>query len=166
VTATGVSSDVALSDGGFLTVQTPAGVAYTRVGQLHVSPTGTLTTAAGDAVLSTAGTPIHLDGTQPWTIAPNGVITQAGRAPQTLAVHTLTEPLTDLGNGVYQGTAGAWHGTVTSGALTGSNVSLNDTMTALVQAQSAYSANADVFNADSTVLAQTATLAQPAGAPS
>jgi len=162
-TPTGVASDVAISAGGFLTMRTAHGVAYTRNGTLHVSPTGVLTTATGDPVLSTAGVPIHLQGTRPWTVSASGVITQAGRPDQTLAIHTLTGTLTDLGNATYQGTAGAWHGSVQSGAVTTSNVSLNQTMASLVQAQSSYSANADVFNEEATRLAEIVTLAQPAG---
>jgi len=160
---TGVASDVAISNGGFLTIGTAHGVAYTRNGILHVSPTGILTTATGHPVFSTTGAPIHLQGTQPWTVSAAGVVTQTGRPDQTLAIHTLSGPLTDLGNATYQGTAGAWNGSVQSGAVTTSNVSLNQTMANLIQAQSSYSANADVFNEEATRLAEVATLAQPAG---
>lgn len=160
---TGVASDVAISHGGFLTISTAQGVAYTRNGMLHVSPTGILTTATGHPVLDTAGAPIHVQGTQPWVISATGVVTQAGHPAQTLAIHTLSGTLTDLGNGIYQGTAGAWTGSVEAGAVTTSNVSLNQTMASLVQAQSSYSANADVFNEEATRLAETAVLAQSAG---
>lgn len=152
--------DVAVSAGGFLTVRTPQGVAYTRNGTLQVSAAGQLTTAQGDPVLNPAGHPIRLTPDNPWAISPTGVVTQTGRAPQTLAIHTLTGPITDAGHGLYQGTAGPWAGQVLTGALTASNVSLDTTMTQLVAAQARYAANADVFNEEGTRLTQTADLAQ------
>jgi flagellar basal-body rod protein FlgF len=45
---------------GFLTVQTPNGVAYTRNGDLTVSPTGVLQTRAGYPVLAENG-PVRID---------------------------------------------------------------------------------------------------------
>jgi len=160
VMTTGVAHDVAISAGGFLSVQTASGVAYTRNGTLHVSANGILSTAQGDPVLSTAGRPIVLTGSQPWTISGAGVITQAGRAPQALAIHTLSGAITDGGSDLYQGTPGVWTGSVQTGALTASNVSLDDAMTQLIAAQSSYAANADVFNEEGTRLSQTADLAQ------
>ena len=158
--ATGVPSDVAISGGGFLRVQTPHGAAYTRNGALHVSPTGVLTSAAGYPVLSAAGTPIRLQGRLPWTVHPSGRITQAGRPAQQLAVHTLHGTLTDLGHSTYQGKAGAWRGVVQAGSLIQSNVTVTGTLTNLAQAQASYAANADVFNEESTRLTQMAALAQ------
>ena len=45
--------DVALDGAGFLEVNTPNGVRYTRQGSLHVGPDGRLVTAEGHAVLAT-----------------------------------------------------------------------------------------------------------------
>lgn len=58
VRATGRELDIALSDGDLLTVQTPAGLRYTRAGSLDVSPAGTLIDTAGHAVLDGNQKPI------------------------------------------------------------------------------------------------------------
>jgi len=62
---TGNPLDVAVVGSGFIRVQTPNGEAYTRNGQLEVSPDGTLL-AAGQPVLSDGGGTITL---QPGTVA-------------------------------------------------------------------------------------------------
>ncbi len=49
---TGNELDLALEGAGFLTVQTPAGIRYTRNGSLHLGVNGELLTAAGDKVLA------------------------------------------------------------------------------------------------------------------
>lgn len=157
---TGIAADIAISNGGFLAVHTPGGVAYTRNGTLHVSPQGLLVTAYGQPVLSRTGTPIRLTPGRAWTVSPTGVVTQAGRVPQPLQIVTLQAPVTDLGDTLYQGTVRPWAGTVTTGALTASNVSLDTTLTNLMEAQSSYDANAAVFNEEGTRLQEMATLAQ------
>jgi len=52
---TGGDSDVAIEGPGFFTIQTRAGVRYTRNGNFHVDPSGRLATAAGDLVLGEDG---------------------------------------------------------------------------------------------------------------
>jgi flagellar basal-body rod protein FlgF len=47
--------DVAIDGGGFLAVQTAAGVRYTRDGALQINNQGQLVTAAGDPVLGNSG---------------------------------------------------------------------------------------------------------------
>lgn len=49
---TGNPLDVALEGSGFLTVQTPAGISYTRNGSLHLDAAGMLLTEQGDKVLA------------------------------------------------------------------------------------------------------------------
>ena len=77
---TGNDLDVAIEGPGYLTVQTAAGPAYTRGGNLRVSPQGQLITAAGDPVLGDTGTPITILGapvsiSNDGTISTNGAIT-------------------------------------------------------------------------------------------
>ena len=57
--ATGNPLDVGVAGAGFLAVQSGEGVVYTRNGSFHVTPTGQLVTAQGDAVLGEQG-PITL----------------------------------------------------------------------------------------------------------
>lgn len=47
--------DIAMSGPGFLTIQTPAGVRYTRAGRLHQNQAGMLVTAEGHAVMGEGG---------------------------------------------------------------------------------------------------------------
>jgi flagellar basal-body rod protein FlgF/flagellar basal-body rod protein FlgG len=54
---TGNQLDLALEGPGFLTVQTPSGVRYTRNGSLHLGVNGELLTAAGDKVLGAPPNP-------------------------------------------------------------------------------------------------------------
>lgn len=58
---TGNPLDVAIDGPGYLTVQTPNGVQYTRDGHLQLNGRGQLVTGAGYPVLDTAGQPITLD---------------------------------------------------------------------------------------------------------
>jgi len=57
---TGRNLDVALRGDGFLTVETPRGVRYTRNGNLYQDADGALRTADGNAVLGASGSPIKL----------------------------------------------------------------------------------------------------------
>jgi len=54
---TGNQLDLALEGPGFLTVQTPSGIRYTRNGSLHLGSNGELLTATGDKVLATPPSP-------------------------------------------------------------------------------------------------------------
>lgn len=55
---TGGSLDVALTDGDFFSVETEAGVRYSRLGSLRVSDEDRLVDIAGNPVLDTRGAPI------------------------------------------------------------------------------------------------------------
>ena len=70
--------DLAVNGDGLFTIQTARGVRYTRNGSFRLSPTGTLTTADGNAVRSQAGSPITLDQRLPVEVLPDGTIQQAG----------------------------------------------------------------------------------------
>jgi flagellar basal-body rod protein FlgF len=59
LTATGNPLDLAVAGNGFFVVQSAQGIAYTRNGGFHSTPTGQLVTSEGDAVLGEQG-PITL----------------------------------------------------------------------------------------------------------
>ena len=95
---TGVKSDVALEGPGFLAVQLPDGAtAYTRDGEMHISPTGQLITKQGLAVLGEGG-PIQLDPNNPGpvSISAGGDVSQGSdvkgklRAVEFAQLHLLT----------------------------------------------------------------------------
>lgn len=74
---TGNSLDVAVQGDAFFSVMTPAGVAYTRDGRMHLNVDGQLTTAGGHQVLDGGGAPIGI-GNEPGeiTIGRDGAITR------------------------------------------------------------------------------------------
>ena len=73
---TGNDLDVAIEGPGYFAVQTAGGPAYTRGGNLRVSPQGQLTTSAGDPVLGDNG-PITVVG-GPVSISTAGTISANG----------------------------------------------------------------------------------------
>jgi flagellar basal-body rod protein FlgF/flagellar basal-body rod protein FlgG len=101
--------DVGIDGPGFLTVQTAGGVAYTRNGNLTVSPKGQLVTQTGDAVLGVNG-PINIPSGGPVTISADGTISAQGAIagklkvvefaasadPQSLGATNYTVPLKDV----------------------------------------------------------------------
>jgi flagellar basal-body rod protein FlgF len=104
---TGNDLDLALEGAGFFTVQTPAGLRYTRNGSFHTDANGRLRTAAGDPVMGDQG-PIDLpSGTI--TIGSDGTISQGGAVVANLQLVAF-RPGTALvpeGNSYYQAPAGS-----------------------------------------------------------
>jgi flagellar basal-body rod protein FlgF len=80
VAQTGDPLDVAIQGDGWLAIQTPDGVAYTRDGRMQMTAAGDLQTLNGYPVLDAGGAAMQLqsDGGPP-TIAGDGMITQGGR---------------------------------------------------------------------------------------
>ncbi len=77
---TGNPLDVAVQGKGWLAIQTPAGIAYTRDGRMQLLESGELQTLNGFPILDAGSAPIQLDpaaGTP--KIARDGMITQNGR---------------------------------------------------------------------------------------
>lgn len=60
---TGNPLNVAVKGIGYLSVNTPSGMQYTRDGRLQVAPDNTLVDSAGQAILSPDGTPLQLPDT-------------------------------------------------------------------------------------------------------
>ncbi len=87
---TGNPLDVAVQGKGWLAIQTPAGIAYTRDGRMQLQESGELQTLNGYPVLDAGNAPILLDpaaGTP--MIARDGMITQNGRKFGALGLFTI-----------------------------------------------------------------------------
>lgn len=95
ITSTGRDLDVAMPDGVYLAVSTPAGTRYTRRGDLRVDGRQQLVTGGGNPVLSTAGQPIQVTG--PVRVAENGDVEIAGRKVASLGRFRLTALAEDGG---------------------------------------------------------------------
>ncbi len=76
LTPTGNPLDLAISGQGFFSIQTKAGIRYTRDGSFQKSPTGVLQTAAGEPVLDSKGQKIVLPSGAV-TVSPDGTVSVA-----------------------------------------------------------------------------------------
>jgi flagellar basal-body rod protein FlgF/flagellar basal-body rod protein FlgG len=137
--ATGNPLDVGIEGVGFLSVQTAAGTRYTRNGNLQVSSSGQLVTAAGDPVLGANGTitvppgaiSIASDGTLSVNGAVAGSIQLVEFAPGT--------KLSSEGGTLLSASAGsakpAQESTVRQGTLEASNVNSISSVVTLIGVQ-------------------------------
>lgn len=145
--ATGRALDVAVKGPGWIAVQANDGTeAYTRAGDLHVEPDGTLQTATGNPVLGDSGpitvpafTSIHIGTDGSVSIVPNG------STPMTIATVgriKLVKPTQDqiarASDGLFRSTTGqpldadaSVH--LVSGTLESSNVNIAETMATMIE---------------------------------
>jgi flagellar basal-body rod protein FlgF len=77
---TGNSLDLAIDGSGFFTVKGPGGSLFTRNGNFRLSPTGTLVTADGYAVLTANGGTIQSKSEAPFEITQDGSVNQQGQS--------------------------------------------------------------------------------------
>ena len=137
---TGNPLDLALDGPGFFAVQTKAGVLYTRDGNFQLSAKGQLTTAAGDAVLGTAG-PINVPGNAQIAIGPDGTISVAGAVTGKLRLVEFAPgaQVSAVGGQYYfapaTATTPAVHTQIRDGMLESSNVNPVAAVMALITAQ-------------------------------
>jgi len=137
---TGNPLDLALDGPGFFAVQTKAGVLYTRDGNFQLSAKGQLTTAAGDAVLGTAG-PINVPGNAQIAIGPDGTISVAGAVTGKLRLVEFAPgaQVSAVGGQYYfapaTATPPAVHTRIRDGMLESSNVNPVAAVVALITAQ-------------------------------
>jgi flagellar basal-body rod protein FlgF len=146
LTETGRALDVAIRGDGWLVVQTDAGEAYTRAGNLQIGPEGEVTTLGGLPVVGDAGSLVVPPGSSV-EIAANGLIT--ARAPGNGAVgiaavgrlklvNPAASELVRGGDGLFRMADGLPAAdadpavSVTSGALEGSNVSAVEAMVNMI----------------------------------
>jgi flagellar basal-body rod protein FlgF len=80
ISRSGDPLDIAVRGDGFFAIKTPAGVAYTRDGRLHMDANGSLLTVNNYPILDAGGSAILLDpNAGAPTIAADGMISQGGR---------------------------------------------------------------------------------------
>ena len=139
---TGNPLDVGIEGPGFLTVKTSLGTAYTRNGNLKLTPQGLLVTAAGDPVLSQSG-PIKLPTSATVTISPDGTISADGAIAGRLQLVQFT-PTADpkaQGASLYidspANVTASPNSLVRQGMLEGSNVNPVSSVIELINAQRA-----------------------------
>lgn len=85
---TGHALDIAVQGDGFIAIQAPDGSeAYTRAGNLRITPNGVLVTGAGHPVLGDGG-PVAIPPAEAVEIGADGTISirPVGQTPETLAV--------------------------------------------------------------------------------
>ncbi len=148
IAQTGDNLDVALQGPGFLAVQTPNGVAYTRNGQLALNAQGQLVTTTGDPVLGTDGKPITAGSADNLSIGRDGTVHDGKRLVGTIAVVSLTNAVKQ-GDNLFSGAAGAKPAgtTLEQGYLEGSGVEPARAMVDMIVSMRAYEASQRVLHA-------------------
>ncbi len=139
LTPTGNPLDIAVSGSGFLAVQSPQGVVYTRDGGLHLTSAGQLVTGQGNAVLGELGPVILPAGNV--AISSDGTISVEGAVVDKLRLAEFSPEtnLTALGNSTYSAPPNsalpAADSTVQQGMIEGSNVSATQAVVQLIAVQ-------------------------------
>ncbi|HET7814199.1 MAG TPA: flagellar basal-body rod protein FlgF [Candidatus Baltobacteraceae bacterium] len=153
--STGNPLDTALMGNGFFSVQTPAGVRYTRDGQFARDNNGLLVTLDGNRVLGRNG-PIQL-GNGDVTVAQNGDVMQNNRVVDTLRIVQFQNPtaVRPEGDSLFAdtGAANPQLDTATSvhqGFLENSNANVVRSMVDLITAQRWFDANQKVIQTQDT----------------
>ncbi len=171
VRSTGNPLDVALIGPGFIRVETPDGVQFTRSGRLSVGETGQLVTAHGYNVLDADDLPIDVSGGLV-DIDRMGIVTVNDELRGQIGIVEFEDPhaLGRVGYTLYRASQDvmdaavpAENTTVAVASLEGSNVQLPAEMVNMMMALRAYAANQRVIAAiDETV----SRLINQVGAPS
>jgi len=145
--ATGNPLDVAVQGAGFIAVQDQAGnEAYTRAGDLHVDPSGQLTTSGGRPVLSDSG-PIALPPATSVTVGADGTVSVVplGQSPNSVAavgriklINPPTGTLTRGPDGLYRASDGTTpeadaNVQLSSGVLEQSNVNITSCLVNMIE---------------------------------
>lgn len=144
IKTTGSPLDVALVGPGFLGVQTPQGVQYTRAGDFALNANGELVTSRGFKVAGGGGGTISVPADAEYvTISENGEISTDQGVIGTLMVSEFTDyqKLQPQGNGLYttdEAAAPATQTKVLQGKIEGSNVSGVSEMTRMIEVMREY----------------------------
>lgn len=144
--STGNSLDIALVGNGFLGIQTPSGVQYTRAGNLTMDAEGVVRNARGMAVASESGGDITIPrGAKEIYIDKKGIIsTEQGQVGQLLIAEFKNyQNINPTGNGLYKAEEAAIPATKTAvkqGYLEGSNVEAVVEMTRMIDVLREYQA--------------------------
>ena len=152
---TGNPLDVAVAGDGYLAVQTPQGVRYSRDGGLTRDAQGTLVQASGGgAVLDTSGQPITLPANAASvTITPQGVVQADGKSVGQLQLARAATPTgaVKIGGNLFQITGAVPAGadaTVRQGFLESSNVNTVQEMVSMIAVQRAYETDEKMVQAE------------------
>jgi flagellar basal-body rod protein FlgF len=144
---TGNPLDVAVQGSGFIAVQDASGnEAYTRAGDLHVDPSGTLMTATGYQVIGEDG-PISIPPAATTTIGADGSVSivPMGQTPLTIAKVARIKLVNPPAGSVQKGTDGLYRmgdsttapadasTTLASGVLESSNVNLPSCLVNMIE---------------------------------
>lgn len=144
LTHTGNPLDLALSGDGYFTLQTPQGVRLTRAGRFTLDASGTLSDAAGNAVLDVSGQPVALPAAEGISVAADGTVSvRRGATNQRvarIAVVTPADPYAMRAEGAALldpngPTSPAARPQMLQGAVEDSNVQPITEMTRLITAQ-------------------------------
>ena len=164
IETTGRNLDIAVNGKGFIAVRGSDGKeAYTRAGDLRVSPTGAITTASGLAVLSESG-PLVIPPSTQVSIGGDGTISVVPQGSQPFAVTQvdrikLVNPATkDLQKGedgmlrLKTGTKAKTDEsvTITSGELESSNVNAAQSLISMIELQRLYEFQIKSLNSSDT----------------
>jgi flagellar basal-body rod protein FlgF len=162
--STGRDLDIAVNGNGFIAVRgTDGKEAYTRAGDLRVTPTGAVTTASGLAVLSESG-PLVIPPSTQVSIGSDGTISVLPQGSQPLAVtqvdriKLVNPPTKDLqkgDDGLLRLKSGAKAKTddtvsVTSGLLESSNVNAAQSLISMIELQRLYEFQIKSLNSTDT----------------
>ena len=148
---TGNELDIALSPGGYLTVETPQGIRHTRNGALQINDQGQLVTAQGFPVISLGGTPLLFTVEDAdITITGNGQVSTnaGGRGTLQLVSFQNEQELEKVGNNLFAAPEPADPDPtvrVTQGMLETANVEAVREMARLVEVQRAYESQANMI---------------------
>jgi flagellar basal-body rod protein FlgF len=161
---TGRDLDVAVNGKGFIAVRgTDGKEAYTRAGDLRVSPTGAITTASGLAVLSESGplvippsTQVSIGGDGTISVVPQGsqafAVTQVDRIklvnPATKDLQKGDDGMLRLKNGAKAKSDDTV--TITSGVLESSNVNPAQSLISMIELQRLYEFQIKSLNSSDT----------------
>ena len=140
------SHDVMLQGDGFLSVQTPEGVRYTRAGDLSLTNDGVLSSKKGDPIMGEKGL-VYVRSTD-FKINAQGEIFQDGQMVDRLKVVTFDnkKELEKVGNNYYhfggdeKSIKPAANCRIEQGFLEGSNVNAVKSMTSMIVAHRSYEA--------------------------
>jgi flagellar basal-body rod protein FlgF len=164
IETTGRNLDIAVNGRGFIAVRgTDGKEAYTRAGDLRVSPAGAVTTAGGLAVLSESGplvippsTQVSIGGDGTISVVPQGsqpfAVTQVDRIK---LVNPATQDLQKGDDGMLRLKTGAPAKTdetvtITSGELESSNVNAAQSLISMIELQRLYEFQIKSLNSSDT----------------
>ena len=149
---TGNPLDVAIRGDGFLSVESPDEILYTRSGRLNLDANGMLVNSQGMAILGDDGLPIlTFPGDTSIVIDPDGRVTSESGELGRLSLVAFEDPgkLQKVGNGLYRSDeepVPSVTATLVQGSLEGSNVEPITEMTKMITLLRSYQGSQTLGN--------------------